>query len=312
MLNKLLHQKTILCLMGPTASGKTDLAMRIADQLPVDIISVDSALIYQGMNIGTAKPTSEELANYPHQLIDICDPLESYSTAQFIEDASHLIQQSQNNHKIPLLVGGTMLYFRALLQGISELPKANEEIRAQLTKEAEQHGWQFMHDKLALVDPVSAKRIHPNDPQRIQRALEVFHVSGKSLTQNQLDNKPQKFPWPSVNIALAPQNRESLRARIAQRFHLMLEQGFEQEVTDLKNRGDLHLDLPSMRCVGYRQMWQYLDEDIDYPEMVFRGITATRQLAKRQMTWLRSWDDLHWLDTGEPLNYQYIKNILSG
>ncbi|WP_392566317.1 tRNA (adenosine(37)-N6)-dimethylallyltransferase MiaA [Utexia brackfieldae] len=286
----------IISLMGPTAAGKTALAMALYDQYPIDIISVDSALIYRGMDIGTAKPTPAELAAYPHKLIDILDPAQSYSVANFRHNALHEIVQSIARGRTPLLVGGTMLYFKALLEGLSPLPTADYTIRQQIESDAGQHGWQTIHARLAQVDPVSAARIHPNDPQRLSRALEVYLITGQSLTElTQIQG--EKLPYDMVQFAIAPQTREQLHARIELRFKLMLEQGFEAEVAQLIARGDLDANMPSIRCVGYRQMWAYLSGDISYDEMVFKGICATRQLAKRQMTWLRGWPEVTWLNS---------------
>ncbi|MCT6701127.1 tRNA (adenosine(37)-N6)-dimethylallyltransferase MiaA [Rheinheimera sp. 4Y26] len=280
--------------MGPTASGKTALAFDLVRELNAEIISVDSALIYRGMDIGTAKPTPEELAIAPHRLIDILDPAQAYSAADFRTDALAHIAQIQQKGKVPLLVGGTMLYFKALLEGISPLPEADPEIRAKLEQQAAAQGWQALHQQLAEVDPVSAARIHPNDPQRINRALEVYLASGRSLT-DWTTEKGEAFPYPVKQFAIAPTDRAVLHQRIEMRFMQMLAQGFELEVQQLKQRNDLHADLPSMRCVGYRQMWDYLDGLVSYDEMVYRGVAATRQLAKRQLTWLRSWQELNWL-----------------
>ncbi|HCU65220.1 MAG TPA: tRNA (adenosine(37)-N6)-dimethylallyltransferase MiaA [Rheinheimera sp.] len=284
----------VIFLMGPTASGKTALAFDLVREFNAEIISVDSALIYRGMDIGTAKPTPEELATAPHRLIDILDPAQAYSAADFRTDALAHIAQIQQKGKVPLLVGGTMLYFKALLEGISPLPEADPEIRAKLEQQAAVQGWQALHQQLAEVDPVSAARIHPNDPQRINRALEVYLASGRSLT-DWTTEKGEAFPYPVKQFAIAPTDRAVLHQRIEMRFMQMLAQGFEQEVQLLKQRGDLHADLPSMRCVGYRQMWDYLDGLVSYDEMVYRGVAATRQLAKRQLTWLRSWQELNWL-----------------
>ena len=285
----------VICLSGPTAAGKTALAMALAKQLPVELVSVDSALIYRDMNIGTAKPTAAELAICPHHLIDICDPTEVYSAANFRTDALALISSIRGRGNIPLLVGGTMLYFRALLAGLSALPPANAEVRASLQARAESQGWQALHARLASVDPVAAKRIHPNDPQRLLRALEVYELSGKSLTELTAEQQPG-LPLPTWQLAVAPEQRSVLHERIALRFHGMLAAGLVDEVAQLKARGDLHLDLPSMRSVGYRQVWQHLNGEMDYDTMVERAIIATRQLAKRQITWLRSWPGLHWLN----------------
>lgn len=283
-------------LMGPTASGKTDLAIRLRQKYPVEIISVDSALIYKDMNIGTAKPDADELALAPHRLIDILDPSQSYSAADFRKDALAQMQEIVEQGKIPLLVGGTMLYYKALIEGLSPLPAANPEIRAQIEKEAQTHGWDFLHQQLSNIDPVSAKRIHPNDPQRLSRALEVHRISGKSLTELTAQ-KGEPIPYQVKQFAVMPNDRKELHRRIELRYEKMVELGFEDEVRALYQRGDLHPDLPSIRCVGYRQMWEYLDGKVDLDEAIFKGICATRQLAKRQITWLRSWHDLTWLDS---------------
>ncbi|AKD39134.1 tRNA delta(2)-isopentenylpyrophosphate transferase [Pasteurella multocida subsp. multocida OH4807] len=284
-------------LMGPTASGKTDLAIQLRQTLPVEVISVDSALIYKGMDIGTAKPTPAELALAPHRLIDICDPAESYSAANFRQDALREMEEITAQGKIPLLVGGTMLYYKALLEGLSPLPSANEILRAQIEERAQQQGWVALHQELTRIDPISALRINPNDSQRINRALEVFYLTGKSLTEL-TEQKGESLPYQILQFAIAPKDRTILHDRIALRFHKMIESGFQQEVEKLYQRADLHPDLPAIRCVGYRQMWEYLRGDYDHTEMVFRGICATRQLAKRQITWLRGWKhDIEWLDS---------------
>lgn len=284
-------------LMGPTASGKTDLAIQLRQTLPVEVISVDSALIYKGMDIGTAKPTPAELALAPHRLIDICDPAESYSAANFRQDALREMEEITAQGKIPLLVGGTMLYYKALLEGLSPLPSANEILRAQIEERAQQQGWVSLHQELTRIDPISALRINPNDSQRINRALEVFYLTGKSLTEL-TEQKGESLPYQILQFAIAPKDRTILHDRIALRFHKMIESGFQQEVEKLYQRADLHPDLPAIRCVGYRQMWEYLRGDYDHTEMVFRGICATRQLAKRQITWLRGWKhDIEWLDS---------------
>ncbi len=288
---------TAIFLMGPTASGKTDLAIALRERLPVEIISVDSALIYRGMDIGTAKPTAEELAKAPHRLIDIKDPAESYSAAAFRNDALREMQAITAQGKIPLLVGGTMLYYKALQEGLSPLPSSDPAIRADIEQQASQQGWAAMHQELQKIDPVAAARINPNDSQRINRALEVFYISGKTLTELSTQKSPE-LPYNVQAFAIAPQERAILHDRIALRFNKMIEQGFQQEVEKLFSRSDLHLDLPSIRCVGYRQMWEFLQGDYDHAKMVFRGICATRQLAKRQITWLRGWQSpLTWLDS---------------
>ncbi|WP_114787990.1 tRNA (adenosine(37)-N6)-dimethylallyltransferase MiaA [Vibrio tetraodonis] len=285
-----------LFLMGPTASGKTDLAIRLRKQFPVEIISVDSALIYKGMDIGTAKPSSDELLKAPHRLIDILEPTEAYSAADFRHDALNEMRIISQQGKIPLLVGGTMLYYKALLKGLSPLPAANVEIRQQIEQEALTHGWDVLHDQLKQIDPVSAERIHPNDPQRLSRALEVYRISGKTLTEL-TQTKGDSLPYRVRQFAIAPKERSELHRRIELRFDQMMKAGFEQEVKALYARQDLHPDLPSIRCVGYRQMWEYLDGNSTLDEAIFKGICATRQLAKRQITWLRSWDNLTWLDS---------------
>ncbi|PWC16740.1 tRNA (adenosine(37)-N6)-dimethylallyltransferase MiaA [Brenneria corticis] len=286
-------------IMGPTASGKTALAMALRQYLPVELISVDSALIYKGMDIGTAKPSAQELALAPHRLIDILDPAQAYSAADFRRDALREMAQISAAGRIPLLVGGTMLYFKALLEGLSPLPPADAAVRQRIEEQAEAVGWEAMHRRLCEIDPVAAARIHPNDPQRLSRALEVFFVSGNTLTEL-TKTAGETLPYRVHQFAIAPATRELLHQRIELRFHQMLAAGFEAEARVLFARNDLHRDLPSIRCVGYRQMWSYLSGEIDYDEMVYRGVCATRQLAKRQMTWLRGWDDVHWLDSEKP------------
>lgn len=281
--------------MGPTASGKTDLAMHLAEHLPMDIISVDSAQVYRDMNIGAAKPTPDELARFPHRLIDVRDPSDSYSAAEFREDALAEMAQISSIGRIPLLVGGTGLYFRALLYGLSDLPAADPAVRARLEQQAALHGWEHMHRRLAEVDPVAAGRIHPNDPQRIQRALEVFELTGRPITELQQRDGEPTLPYRVLKFARAPRDREILRQRIAKRFHYMLEQGFEEEVQGLLQRGDVTPASPAMRSVGYRQILNYLLGEWDRDTMLERGITATRQLAKRQLTWLRAEPDVIWL-----------------
>jgi tRNA dimethylallyltransferase len=291
--------------MGPTASGKTALAIELAKRLPCDIISVDSALVYRGMDIGTAKPTAIEQAEAPHRLLDLIDPSESYSAADFRRDALREIESIVAQDRIPLLVGGTMLYYKALLEGLSPLPAADPLIRQAIETEAEQIGWDALHQQLQHIDPVSAARIHQNDPQRLSRALEVYRISGKTLTEL-TQTKGEQLPYRTLQFAIASTDRELLRQRIAERYQLMLSQGFEQEVRALFQRGDLNVDLPSIRCVGYRQMWEYLDGQLSYDEMVYRGIVATCQLAKRQMTWLRGWQNVTWLETGAANNADII------
>lgn len=301
----------VVFLMGPTASGKTALAMELYQRVPSELISVDSALIYQGMDIGTAKPSPQEQALAPHHLIDILDPKQAYSAADFRLDALKLIEQIHQRGKTAILVGGTMLYYRTLLQGLSPLPEANPDIRQQIEQDALKCGWEALHKELSEFDPVSAARIHPNDPQRINRAIEVYRLTGKSLTEL-TEEKGEPFPYPVQQFAIAPEHRADLHERIALRFKLMLEQGFADEVKGLMQRGDLHLDLPSMRCVGYRQMWQFLSGEITETQLVEQGVAATRQLAKRQLTWLRSWPELNWLKTenGTAENLQVVLSSL--
>lgn len=302
----------IVCLMGPTAAGKTQLAVELVQQFPFEIISVDSALVYRDMHIGTAKPTADILAKAPHRLIDICDPAEPYSAAQFRTDALREIETIFANGHIPLLVGGTMMYFRALQQGLSDLPSADPELRARLTAEGEQLGWAALHERLAQVDAQAAARIHPQDSQRIQRALEVFELTGKNLSAWQADNQAMPTDYQMVNLAVAPLDRAVLHERIAQRFKNMLAEGFVDEVQELFKRSDLTLDTPAIRAVGYRQVWEYLQGKLSYADMEQKGIIATRQLAKRQLTWLRSWPDLTWFDAEDknllPHVIQFLRN----
>ena len=283
-------------LAGPTASGKTAAALAIAQRHEVEIVSVDSALVYRGMDIGTAKPSAAELAAVPHHLIDIRDPLQAYSAAEFVRDARRLIGEIRARGRLPLLVGGTMLYFKALIEGLDDMPPADPAVRAVLEAQALQIGWPAMHAELARVDPATAARLAPNDSQRIQRALEVHRITGRPLaafhtSRSLAPDAPATTRWPL--ISLEPADRAWLHARIAQRFDAMLAAGFVDEVRRLRARGDLHADLPSMRCVGYRQAWELLDAqagDAPFPIELLRecGIAATRQLAKRQITWLRS------------------------
>ncbi len=303
------HKPLAIFLMGPTASGKTDLAIQLRQQLPVEVISVDSALIYRGMDIGTAKPSKAELALAPHRLIDICDPAESYSAANFRTDALREMQEISAQGKIPLLVGGTMLYYKALLEGLSPLPSADEKVRSEIEAKAALIGWGGLHQELSKIDPISAQRINPNDSQRINRALEVFYLTGKTLTELTAQ-KGEALSYDILQFAIAPKQREVLHLRIEQRFHKMIELGFQQEVEKLYRRPDLNENLPSIRCVGYRQMWEYLRGDYDHDEMVFRGICATRQLAKRQITWLRGWTSpIQWLDSLQPA--QALEKVLT-
>lgn len=302
-------------LMGPTASGKTDLAIALCQRLPCEIVSVDSAMIYRGMDIGTAKPSGEELAQAPHRLIDICDPAETYSAADFRRDALVEMADITARGRIPLLVGGTMMYFKALLHGMSNLPSANPELRERIEQDAQAHGWEVLHRELSEKDPQAAKLIHPNNRQRLMRAIEVLRLTGKPIssfwqadesgrssgvedftysTRWQADENAS-LPYTVCQFALAPAQRSILHQRIEQRFLAMLEAGFLDEVRGLMARGDLTPDMPSMRCVGYRQAWDYLAGHTDYETFVAKGVAATRQLAKRQLTWLRKWQGVQWL-----------------
>ncbi|WP_415898257.1 tRNA (adenosine(37)-N6)-dimethylallyltransferase MiaA [Neptuniibacter sp. QD57_21] len=298
--------------MGPTASGKTDLAMKLYDHMPCEIVSVDSAMIYKGMDIGTAKPDHETLARYPHRLIDICDPSEAYSAAEFRMDALKQIEEIRSAGKVPILTGGTMLYFHALKNGLANLPEADVAVRERLLQEAEAEGWAAMHARLAEVDPESAKRLNPNDAQRLQRALEVYEITGRSMTDLWAEQEKQKPDFPIVSLAVMPQERSELHDRIARRFDIMLEQGFVDEVRTLWDRGDLDLQMPSVRCVGYRQVWEYFAGTWDYDTMKFKGVVATRQLAKRQVTWLRSWENLNWIDTHDTKLLQNALKFIEG
>jgi len=282
--------------MGPTASGKTDLAIELCENLPCEIISVDSALIYRGMDIGTAKPSAVELKKTPHKLINILDPAQSYSVAEFRKDALLAMQDITARGKVPLLVGGTMMYYKALIDGLSPLPESDQDVRRAIETQAEDSGWDVLHQQLEQIDPTSAKRIHPNDPQRLIRALEVYLLTNRSMT-DLMATRSDPIPYNIKQFCIAPDDRKVLHERIAQRFGMMVDNGFQAEVEKLRARGDLHLNLPSIRCVGYRQMWQYLDNDYDFNEMCEKSIAATRQLAKRQLTWLRGWENTHTLDT---------------
>jgi tRNA dimethylallyltransferase len=285
--------------MGPTAAGKTALALALHDMLPVEIISVDSSQVYRGMDIGTAKPSSDELARAPHRLIDIRDPRQAYSAADFCADALNEMQAITQKGKIPLLVGGTMFYFRALEFGLSDLPSADSTVRVRLGDEAATLGWSIMHRRLQEIDPVAAERIHPHDAQRIQRALEIHELTGQTPTALSTEKKGQLFPYHVTKIALWPQDRTLLHKHIAARFLAMLERGFVEEVEQLMRLDGLILGMPSMRAVGYRQIWQYLIKTINYSEMTEQAIAATRQFAKRQITWLRSYRGIRAFDSAD-------------
>ncbi|MBV5309450.1 tRNA (adenosine(37)-N6)-dimethylallyltransferase MiaA [Chromatium okenii] len=291
-----------IVLMGPTAAGKTALALELVRRLPCDIISVDSAMVYRGMDIGTAKPNPEQLATAPHRLIDIVEPIDAYSTARFRHDALAEMANITAAGRIPLLVGGTMLYFRALQQGLAVLPSADPELRQTLAEEAAVNGWAALHARLTTLDPVTAAHIHPNDPQRIQRALEVQALTGQPMSELIRAAAAESLPYRLLKFACVPRDRAQLHARIEQRFAAMLEQGLIDEVQQLLARGDLTAELPAMRCVGYRQVLEYLRGDYDRNELLQRGIFASRQLAKRQLTWLRAELNCEWLfDDADPL-----------
>jgi len=285
--------------MGPTASGKTALGISLAERLKADIICVDSVSVYKSLDIGSAKPSKEELAKVKHHLIDLCDPAENYSAADFCVDAKAKIVELASAGKTPILVGGTMLYFKALLEGLSEMPATDETVRKEVELEAAAIGWPAMHKQLASIDPEYAATLHPNHSQRIGRAIEVFRMSGKTMTELRASSSGEglltKFNW--LQIAIAPKDRQVLHRRIEKRFDQMLESGLVDEVRRLFERGDLDKRLPSIRAVGYRQIWEYLEGNLSYSEMREKGIAATRQLAKRQLTWLRSWPDLCWIHT---------------
>jgi tRNA dimethylallyltransferase len=309
-------------IMGPTASGKTDLAFQLCQRLPCDIISVDSAMVYRGMDIGTAKPSAAELVLAPHRLIDICDPADTYSVADFCHDALVEMAEITAAGRIPLLVGGTMMYFKALLHGMSDLPSANPQVREQLEQQAQLQGWGALHQELAAVDPVAARLIHPNNRQRLIRALEVQRLTGQPISSlwqapsaanaNTADASTAddenyiystgwqadagfSLPYTVSQLIVAPQQRQILHDRIHQRFLAMLDAGLLSEVEGLMARGDLDPSMPSMRCVGYRQAWEYLSGQCDHAIFLNKGVAATRQLAKRQLTWLRKWPDALWL-----------------
>ncbi|AMA65156.1 tRNA dimethylallyltransferase [Candidatus Arsenophonus lipoptenae] len=309
--NQFKHQPAAIFIMGPTASGKTSLAIALCQKLPVEIISVDSMLIYRGMDIGTKKPTLKEQELAPHRLINILDPSESYSVANFRHDALLEMENIILSDRIPLLVGGSMLYFKALLYGLSSLPSSDIKIRLKIKMHAKKFGWMAIYDWLKRVDPISAYRIHPNDQQRLSRALEVFLISGKSLTEL-TKTVESKLPYSVLQFALLPKNRKMLYDRIEMRFLKMLNLGFEDEVINLYARKDIHEDLPAIRSIGYRQIWSYLSGKISYDEMVHSSICATRQLAKRQITWLNRWKNLHKLDISDiEESIKYINKVLN-
>jgi tRNA dimethylallyltransferase len=283
--------------MGPTASGKTDLAIALSQVLPCDLISVDSALVYRGLDIGSAKPDSATLARYPHALVDICDPTEVYTAADFRRDALAAMHSSSEKGRIPVLVGGTMMYFKALLEGLADMPAADPAVRAEIEVLAAEQGWPAVHRELERVDPEMAAQIHPNHSQRLSRALEVYRVSGVPMSVLRQRQQQAVLPYQVLQFAIAPVEREELHRRIEIRLRHMFDNGFVDEVRNLLARGDLNEDLPAIRAVGYRQVWQYLHGEFDLDTAFEKALIASRQLAKRQMTWLRSWPDVCWLNT---------------
>ena len=284
-------------LMGPTASGKTGVALRLAESFPLEIISVDSAVVYRDLDVGTAKPDAGERGRVAHHLVDILDPAEAYSAGRFRVDALAAMAGIRGRGRVPLLVGGTMLYFRALAEGIAAMPPADAGIRAALEREAQERGLDALHGELRAIDPEAGDRIHPNDPQRIQRALEVHRLTGRPISAWQHEQRGEPLPDRLLQLAIAPGERERLHARIAERFDAMLAAGLVDEVRALRERPGIHRDLPAMRSVGYRQAWQYLEGELDEAGLRERGIVATRQLAKRQLTWLRGMADVEWFDS---------------
>ncbi len=293
-----------ICLMGPTASGKTNLAIELVQRLPCEIINVDSAQIYRGMNIGTGKPDTQTLLRAPHRLLDILDPAQAYSVSQFRDDALREMISIRDSGRIPLLVGGTMMYFKVLRDGLASMPAADAGVRQQILEIAEELGWAAVHARLQEVDPESARRIHPNDPQRLQRALEIYLISGKTMTELHQQESGQlasnEIPFDLHFFSIQPGLRSVLHEKIARRFRQMIADGFVEEVEGLMGRGDLNLSMPSMRSVGYRQIWQYIAGELSFDAMLETGIIATRQLAKRQVTWLRSWEELRNFDSENP------------
>lgn len=300
----------IVLIMGPTGAGKTDLALHLADRLPIEIVSVDSAMVYRGMNIGSGKPDADVLARYPHHLVDILDPAQSYSAGQFVRDAWRTIDEIRARGRIPLLVGGTMLYFRSLRRGLADMPQADAGVRAAIDAEGARSGWPAMHQQLAAIDPVAAARIQPNDAQRIQRALEVHRLTGKTLTELHAAVRPPRSDVRFAAFAWSPADRDRLYEGIEARLHRMLAAGFLDEVRRLYARGDLHAALPSIRSVGYRQLWEHLATGEPLDSAVTRAIYATRHLARRQLIWLRSEEDVQWVDALEPGARARIEEVI--
>jgi tRNA dimethylallyltransferase len=301
----------VLLVMGPTGSGKTDLAIRLLQRFPVEIISVDSAMVYRGLDIGTGKPTPDVLSKYPHHLVDILDPSDSYSAGQFVRDARRLIDDIRGRHQLPILVGGTMLYFRALRRGLAPLPSADAAVRAEIEAQAQRIGWPAMHEELAAIDARSAARIQLNDAQRIQRALEVFRISGKTLSEFHAEAHAPDPNLAFTTYVWAPGDRERLYAAIDRRFREMMRSGLLEEVRHLYERGDLHPAMPAIRSVGYRQLWEHLDGKVSLEVAIGNAIVATRHLARRQFMWLRSETDFNLLDALEPESGAHIERAVS-
>ncbi|MFO7304940.1 MAG: tRNA (adenosine(37)-N6)-dimethylallyltransferase MiaA [Gammaproteobacteria bacterium] len=300
----------VVLIMGPTGAGKTDLVLRLAEDWPIDIISVDSAMVYRDMNIGTGKPPPEVLARHPHRLVDILDPSQAYSAGQFVRDATAAIEEAHRGGRLPVLVGGTMLYFRALRRGLAALPSADPAVRAQIDREAAEKGWPALHRELAQIDPQAAARIRPNDAQRIQRALEVFRLTGKSLSELHVTAHSPRPKLRFLAYAWVPGERARLYEAIEARFHRMMKDGFLEEVRALYARGDLHAELPSIRSVGYRQLWEHLQGKETLESAAQRAIVATRHLARRQLIWLRSESEVSWVDALESRADAHIVRVI--
>ena len=289
-----------ILLMGPTGAGKTALAAGLVARLPIEIVSVDSAMVFRGMNIGTAKPGPEMLARAPHHLIDLIDPAESYSAARFVADANRVMDEIRTRGRVPLLVGGTMLYFRALQSGLAKLPAADAAVRANIERRAAELGWPALHAELQRLDPAAAFRILPGDQQRIQRALEVIELTGGPISSQQRQDLRGAVREADLRLVLAPADRAGMAARLAERFHTMMSDGLLEEVRRLRRRGDLHAGLPAMRLIGYRQLWAHLEGAMELPQAIERAVIATRQLARRQLTWLRAEPGAEWFDSMDP------------
>nr|WP_298723901.1 tRNA (adenosine(37)-N6)-dimethylallyltransferase MiaA [uncultured Steroidobacter sp.] len=310
-MNQLTQPAPIPLIMGPTGAGKTDLALRLAEKYPIEIVSVDSALVYRGMDIGTGKPSREELERFPHHLVDILDPSQPYSAGQFVRDAVHAIADIRGRGKLPVLVGGTMLYFRALRRGLAEMPQADANVRQEIDAEAARSGWPALHAQLAVFDPLTAQRIQPNDGQRIQRALEVHRLTGKTLSELHAQTRPADPSLKFAAFAWAPSDRERLYQAIERRFERMMQAGLLDEVRRLQQRGDLHAELPAIRSVGYRQLWEHLCGNESLTASVQRAIFATRQLARRQLIWLRAEDEVQWCDALDSTAAGPIENAVA-